>query len=75
MKHLYHMNPFYKSFIEYIDVILFFYGYGIAIFSSILMGIFIIIYGEIYFWVICSILFGSLLSVIGITIFIFYEKD
>jgi hypothetical protein len=75
MKPSYHMKPFCKNFLEYIDVILFFLGYMISLFSGLLMGTFIIFYDILLIWSITSLLFGSLLSVTGIIIFIFYKKD
>ena len=64
-----------KIFTEYSDVILFFLGYMITLFSSLLMGTFIIFYDTLPPWSITSVLFGSLLSAIGLIIFIFYKKD
>jgi urea transporter len=59
-----------KIFIEYIDVILF-----STLVSGILIGIFLLFYGEAYLWATISLLCGSLLSVTGIVIFTFNKKD
>ena len=64
-----------KIFTEYSDVILFFLGYMITLFSSLLMGTFIIFYDTLPPWTVASLLFGSLLSEISLIIFIFYKKD
>ena len=64
-----------KIFIEYIDAILFSIGYIITLVSGILIGIFILFYGEAYLWATISLLCGSLLSVTGIVIFTFNKKD
>jgi len=64
-----------KIFTEYSDVILFFLVYMITLFSSLLMGTFIIFYDTLPPWTVDSLLFGSLLSEIGLIIFIFYKKD
>ena len=64
-----------KIFTEYSDVILFFLGYMITLFSSLLMGTFIIFYATLPPWTVASLLFGSLLNGIGLIIFIFYKKD